>query len=655
MPKFHLAFALIASAAVTLVALIPVAPAADPEQFTIKTDDIAFFDAVAATAAVPQTGAKNADDPEPAKAVVLLVEYKSPELRKKAVDSFKVAERVADYDRFVTVIFPNVPAVRKAALAEIVKAPGFEWLDPSIELDPPPPPTKLGPQLLAPGAEIIVQGGHLGRTGKGVVIAIVDTGLDFRHPDFVRTVGGKPESRLLAFWDTTREHKEGVGQKAPISYGPKGASVGTVFLQADLTADLRGEKKLDGNFDADGHGTACAGLAAGTGLALEDAKKKDAGLAKKDYRGVAPEADLIAIRVAAKEGQSFFNAWVLNAACDWFDQLAETKNRPVVISCSFGGQYGGRDGAFVKERWLSEWLRGRRAGAPARLVFIAAGNEAKHGIHSAAKFAAKQDAKVNWVLQNGQSALVELYIDAKNGPVDPKKLILKPSGATKCSLLNSIENPFTNSLQLRVLVTTPGGLVFDATDGAYEVHAYFKCGRDPMTNKLYGQLVEPTNECQIGTPATTEEAFAVASYDFNAAFLSQQGPQEVPEMKIGDISSYSNGGFLRKGKPIKPDFAAPGNLHTAPLPFPNPAGIVKAGDVDQTGRYWAFSGTSAATPYAAGVAALVLEKESTLSSADYRALLGKALSPPAKGNGKLPDNRWGYGKLDLTAVEKLLK
>src|SRR5262249_49475210 len=136
----------------------------------------------------------------------------------------------------------------------------------------------------------IVRGGISGLTGKGVIIAVIDSGLDFRNPDFITyDAAGQPTSRLLYLWDTVGNDYDarGLGSKPPLSY-PNGASSATLYTRGQLTAELRSPTPGIPATDINGHGTACAGIAAGNG---------NNGPGKDYVKGVAPDADIIAVRV----------------------------------------------------------------------------------------------------------------------------------------------------------------------------------------------------------------------------------------------------------------------------------------------------------------------------------------------------------------------
>ena len=162
-----------------------------------------------------------------------------------------------------------------------------------------------------------MHGGAKGLTGKGVIIAVIDSGIDFRHPDFI---GPDGNSRLLYFWDTLAPPRASQGRPGPIAYFPDGPMVGTLFSRDDLNRYLKSGNADDGPADEGGHGTGCAGVAAGNGAAWQLAAANDDELKKQDCRGVAPDADLIAVRIGRDHGLP--NAWMLNAIVSWLDKLA---------------------------------------------------------------------------------------------------------------------------------------------------------------------------------------------------------------------------------------------------------------------------------------------------------------------------------------------
>jgi minor extracellular serine protease Vpr len=564
----------------------------------------------------------------------------------------------------------------------ILNAQGLVWYDIAGEAQVPPPP-KLEPATVSGRGtpEQIIHGGRMGLTGKGVIVAIVDSGVDFRHPDFIRIgADGQPESRLLYFWDTMRDHVNGKGQPGPVKY-PGGAPIGSVFSKADLTADLRSGSQPLGAMDLEGHGTACAGVSTGTGRLLRELAAKDqktyAGL---DYTGVAPEADIIAVRVGGRD-RGIPYGWMINSIAGWLDQVGG--NKPVVMSCSFGGDHGGRDGTIIEERQLARRIPANRA---SRLICIAAGNEGGDNLHGATAVAQDHLGKLTWDVS--VPSKIELYVDV-DGDADVAKddIEVKALDDTKLQLIKKFIHPISGSLILVVQTEKGRGGLYLSTQTAkkFQADAYMTAqSSDGDTRDDKGKLlgtftgVCAENKKQVGTPATSTDvrppwvlgnrgntgslgaAFAVGSYDFNHLFLAPEGPVEFlsvengvkKDLVIGALSRYSNAGYLRRigaADVVKPELVAPGEYHVATR-----AANTSEPYLDKTCRYRYFNGTSAATPYTAGVAALLFEQRPTMAADDLRKLCRANLTR-TNLTGPLPNPSWGYGKLDVTAIDKMIQ
>ena len=156
----------------------------------------------------------------------------------------------------------------------------------------------------------------LGLSGKGVLLAIIDSGIDYTHPDFRNADGS---TRLLALWDQTAEGTP-----------PKGYRIGSEFTQEELNQSLRENQVL--SRDLSGHGTAVAGIAAGNGRASSGR-----------YRGVAPESELLVVKLGIPRPDSFPRTTELMQGVDYAVLKALELSMPLVINLSFGNGYGSHE------------------------------------------------------------------------------------------------------------------------------------------------------------------------------------------------------------------------------------------------------------------------------------------------------------------------
>lgn len=589
-------------------------------------------------------GAKQADgsnppavrEEGPASYLAMHAEFENAAACQAACDALpaKGASPYSRFDRWADFWVKADDASRNALL----QSPGLVWVDIGRRLNVPPPPAPK-PAESRSRPEEIVRGGLSGLTGKGVVVAVIDSGIDFRHPDFLtRDASGKTVTRVKYLWDTLTPWEPGKpGRKAPISY-PNGTSVGTVYTQEDLNAELQSGASQIPFQDTNGHGTSCAGIAAGNGSA------------DKRYTGVAPDADIVGVRIGP--GPSLPNADLVTAACDWLETVAGAQ--PMVINCSFGGQYAGRDGNRVQERHLNARFGPERKG---RALCIAAGNDGATALHGEATFSTTPGVLTWNVPATAAGAQLELYFDSETG-----SSVAVPEGS-KLDLKTGRGhlNQLTRKLVWRIdLPTGPGELrLSSATGTPRKVDAYIKAWGGATDAAFTGSCVSYSK--QVGTPGTVPNAITVGSYDWNAMFETSRGTllladqirtasegKPVP-ITIGELSTYSNPGYSRAEGVIKPEVVAPGQFHISPTPLQTIPGKL----LHANGKYQAFNGTSAATPYVAGVIALMMEKKPAITTGEIRELLQSSASRDSF-TGAVPNPRWGYGKLNLPAVQKLI-
>ena len=182
--------------------------------------------------------------------------------------------------------------------------------------------------------------------GEGVVVGVIDSGLDWTHEDFIDDDTGK--SRIVHYWDQSDRSN----QETPYDFG-----YGRAYDAADFDAYLAGdESAVDSSAkDTDGHGTHVTGTAAGDGSASEGT-----------YQGGAPAADIVFVKFDF-DGDRNSTAAIIDGI-DFIFQKAAELGKPAVINMSLGSDFGPHDGSSLEERGIDA-LTG-----PGKVVVVAAGN-----------------------------------------------------------------------------------------------------------------------------------------------------------------------------------------------------------------------------------------------------------------------------------------
>ncbi len=178
-----------------------------------------------------------------------------------------------------------------------------------------------------------------GYTGKGVIIGVIDTGIDWKNPDFMKEDG---TTRILYIWDQTIN--------TPTRF-PEGYKYGTEWTKRDI------DSGICLHMDVNSHGTHVAGTAAGNGRN------------GSEFIGMAPEADIIVVKT------SFSDAYTLDAA-NYIFRKAQQQRKPAVINMSFGSLWGPRDGTDLIDQALNNLLD-----TPGRAIVASAGNDGGSNVH----------------------------------------------------------------------------------------------------------------------------------------------------------------------------------------------------------------------------------------------------------------------------------
>lgn len=464
-------------------------------------------------------------------------------------------------------------------------------------------------------------------TGQDIILGFIDTGIDYTHPAFRRSDGS---SRIYGLWDQT------VQTGTP----PYDLEYGSVYTRQEINQALALEDpySLVPSQDQIGHGTALAGIAAGTALP------------ENDFAGAAPQAMIAVVKLKpAKEYlKSFFyvtgdapayQMTDIMAGIRYLIRLSEELLKPLVICLGLGTSQGAHSGDSPLDSMLSVTNQFRGI-----IGVSAAGNEAgrAHHYYGTALNSTEYNAVEILVKEGTRGFCAELwgqppevYAVGFESPLGEVVQKIPPSLSYSENISFILENTkiFVSS---EIIQTVSGSqLIFirftDPTPGSWKIRVYtenYNSGSYHIWLPITGfsnpdvTFLEPNPDTTITSPGTSLSVITTAAYNAynNSLYLN------------------SSRGYTRTGQ-IKPDIAAPGVNVFAPAPRQ---------------RYTTITGTSAAAAITAGASALVMEwgmnrtPSRIFNSEEMKSLFIRGAQ--RRGDNLYPNREWGYGLLDVYQV-----
>jgi minor extracellular serine protease Vpr len=457
-----------------------------------------------------------------------------------------------------------------------------------------PDPSEASPDMAA-ALEMTGAGAarsELGFTGEGLSIAIIDTGIDYNHPDLGGD--GDADRRLQAASDRRLDHPR-------ISHGWD--YVGAEFNPADPAAPADPAPDPD-PLDTQGHGTHVAGIAGADAAEVNGVTGVAPGVVFGAYKVFGPgstSADVIvdALEDAYTDGMDIVNM-SLGAAFVWgqdyptsrvSNELAELG----VVVVNSAGNSGG-DGLWT----LS---------APANA----------HDIISVAS--ADNTEQLTNVFAVEQLDDTIPYLNMSDAPAPPRDGVSDPlvaagrgcvdTGSAEDDVLDPDHGDLSGStaLLVRGLCTFQQKYQGAVAAGATGVIIY---------NNGAGLFAG-------GGITATDDVWAAAISDSNGAALLEVLDEETVTLEFTDDSVSTpnpTGGLVSSfssfGQEVELEFGpsvmAPGGLITSTYPL-------------ASGGYAMLSGTSMAAPHVAGAVALLLEAEGDLDPIAVRDRLQNTAEP----------------------------
>lgn len=483
----------------------------------------------------------------------------------------------------------------------------------------------------------------LNNQGKGVLIGLVDTGIDYRSPLFQNPDG---TTRIAGIWDQSVPIEEDVLPAGVPDYYPMGgSSYGTEYTREQINEALASDDPLSlvSTQDTIGHGTFLAGLAAGSSIPQED------------FTGAAPEAELAVVKLkpAKKYLRDFylipsdapaFQENDIMMGIKYLRMMADRLKKPLVILLAMGSNSGSHIGTSPLSQVTQNY-----SGFFGIITVIAGGNETGAAHHFYASIPAGteyEDVEIRVGKEEAERGFVlELWAaDADTYTVG----FISPSGE-RISRIPIIANnetsiPFlldatTITVNYQLIEAESGSqLIFmrfqTPAAGIWTVRVYntqrFK-GTFHMWLPVQGMISEetvflrPDPYSTITVPGNSRLPITVGAYDTST----------------GGIYIHSSRGFT-PNQIVKPELAAPGVNILGPS-----VGRKPGSDTPMTTR----TGTSAAAAITAGAAAnllgwgIVEGNYPTMSEASVKSYLIRG----AQRNPALtyPNREFGYGTLDL--------
>lgn len=461
--------------------------------------------------------------------------------------------------------------------------------------------------------------GNLQLTGRGVLIGIVDSGVDYRHPAFL-TADGK--SKILRLWD----------QSIP-GNPPEGYATGTEYTNEEineaLSLSVQEGRRLVPSEDGSGHGTAVLGVAAGSDFSRGAVN-----------RGVAYESDLLVVKMGIPRQDSFPRTTELMQGVDYLVRQAIRLGRPIALNLSFGNNYGSHRGDSLLETYLDNV-----SGMGKNVICVGMGNNGNDALHTGEKLSPGEIQEIELGVGAFEPTLnVQLW---KNYEDEMEIYLEHPAGERVGPLFETLGAQRWQAGNTELLIYYGKPAPYHVTQEIYvdflpqdEKTPYVDSGvwkiilaaRNIKNGEYFlwlpgGKTLNPGTAFYLprpqGTltiPATARRVISVGAYD----------------ARQNTYADFSGRGCRALPYP-KPDLAAPGVDIYAPRPG---------------GGYAAFTGTSFSTPFVTGAAALLMEwgitrrKDPYLYGEKLKAYLRRG-AKALQGSEKLPNDLIGWGRLCL--------
>lgn len=469
--------------------------------------------------------------------------------------------------------------------------------------------------------------------GSGVLIGVIDTGIEYTHDTFKNADG---TSKIYAIWDQTIVSERGM---------PEGFQFGTEYKKEQINQALASENPLSvvPSTDENGHGTFLAGIAAGNRSE------------ENDFSGVVPGAELVVVKLKpAKRWLKDFWKVPQDTLCyqkndfmfaiNYLVQTARNAGRPMAILVGIGTSQGAHDDRGALSRYLTTV-----AGMNGITVSIAGGNEGNSRHHCLGSVSGTGDfdtVELN-VGRNVSGFSMEFW---GSTPGTFSIDIISPSGESSSRILARLNETRIVRFIFEATIIYVDYQLVEAQSGEQLILVRF----DSPTEGIWRFRVYASGGLALSyhvwlpiTQFLNEETFFVNSNPYTT--LTSPGNTIIPIVTTAydhinqNLYINSSRGFMRT-EGIAPSLTAPGVNVIGPA---------------LNNGYTTLSGTSISAAHMAGITAMFLEwgivrnNYPNISTIEIRNLLIRGAKRAA--NLTYPNREWGYGIVDIFNAYNILR